>query len=478
MGLDAVTGRFHRLTTGIRKAFKLRSAEIAEREVFFSQRAKRQRKLRFELQLRQTADFYYLIDVVGTCNLRCPSCPVGNYEMQPPAGLMSLDTYRKILDKIKREHPGEQVFIDLYNWGEPGLHKQLGDIIKATKLAGFGVGISSNLNVFPDMRNVVQAGPSYIRVSLSGYFNANYQKTHRKGDINLVKANMHLLRYWLDKAGSDTIVQVGFHIYRSNFPDDFSRMKVLCEELDFIFAPTLAALMPVEKAVAAVDGKDLSADADILENLVVSTSERVKLLEGARPQYPDCQYRQKRTTINFDGTVPLCCATFEREQIIANSFLEIDRQSLQAKKYQHPFCKTCQERSLDMIYTGVEPHRVDEKAVAVLGPEFKQFVDEWNIPLEPLVDYDEQDYSVQAAFDLAMQKSARGETDDSIRMLSSLLKVAPRHGEASFQLGQIHLARGDRAEALRYFELAYRIWPEHQPYSDAFKKIKGEMQID
>lgn len=478
MGLDAVTGHFHRLTTGIRQAFKPRSAEITEQEVFFSRRAKRQRKLRFELQLRQTADFYYLIDVVGTCNLRCPSCPVGNYETQPPAGLMSLDTYRKILDKIKREHPGEQVFIDLYNWGEPGLHKQLGDIIKATKLAGFGVGISSNLNVFPDMRNVVQAGPSYIRVSLSGYFNTNYQKTHRKGDINLVKANMHLLRYWLDKTGSDTIVQVGFHVYRSNFPDDFSRMKALCEELDFIFAPTLAALMPVEKAVAAVDGKDLSADAEILENLVVSTSERVKLLEGARPQYPDCQYRQKRTTINFDGTVPLCCATFEREQIIANSFLDVDRQSLQAKKYQHSFCKTCQERSLDMIYTGVEPHRVDEKAANVLGPEFKQFVDEWNVLLEPVVEYDDQDYSVQAAFDLAMQKSTRGQTDDSIRILSSLLKVAPRHGEAGFQLGQIYLARGNWAEALRYFELAYRIWPEHQPYAQAFNKIKGEMQID
>ena len=229
-----------------------------------------QLRLRRELQQRQTADFYYLIDVVGTCNLRCPSCPVGNYEVLPPQGLMSIEMYCAILDKISREHPGERIFIDLYNWGEPSLHKQLGQIVRLTKERGYGVGISTNLNVFPDMKGVIQASPSYIRVSLSGYFNETYKRTHKRGDINLVKANLYLLRHLIDKFGSDTIVQVGFHVYKSNFPIDFQKMFEFCQELDFIFAPTLAALMPVEKAIKAVDGQELEGDREILDNLVVS----------------------------------------------------------------------------------------------------------------------------------------------------------------------------------------------------------------
>jgi len=68
-----------------------------------------------------TADYYFFIDVVGSCNLRCPSCAVGNMPAIPK-GLMSLEYYEKILEKIKLERPNEKCFIDLYNWGEAVIH--------------------------------------------------------------------------------------------------------------------------------------------------------------------------------------------------------------------------------------------------------------------------------------------------------------------------------------------------------------------
>jgi len=431
-----------------------------------------QLKLRKELQQRQTADFYYLIDIVGSCNLKCPSCPVGNYEDQHSKGLMSLEYYNLILEKIAIEHSGEKVFIDLYNWGEPGLHKHLGEIIKLTHDFGYGVGISSNLNVFADMKAAIRAQPDYIRISLSGYFNEVYQQTHKGGDINLVKANMHLLRHWIDKTKSKTLVQVGFHIYKSNFPQDFSKMRALCDDLGFIFAPTLAALMPVEKAALVVDGKPLPGHDALLDNLVISTGERVALLSEARAKYPDCQYRQKRTTINFDGSVPLCCATFEQEQIIAPDFLEISRSELTARKYAHSFCKKCQSRSLDMVYTGVEPHLVEAKAVNVLGKEYDDFLDEWNVSLDPTVDWQGDEMSVQAAYDKAADYKNSGDNDSAKQLFAALLLAAPSHGEASFQLGALLESEGLYAEALSSYKAAAAVWAYYPRYAEAVERLE------
>ena len=48
--------------------------------------------------------FIYWVEIVGACNLRCPTCPQGNF-LEPefsvgrnPTGFMELALYKKILD--------------------------------------------------------------------------------------------------------------------------------------------------------------------------------------------------------------------------------------------------------------------------------------------------------------------------------------------------------------------------------------------
>ena len=314
----------------------------------------RQVELRSKLSAAQETDYYFLIDVVGTCNLRCPSCAVGNYSQPEAKGLMTVEIYKTVLKKIEQENPNKKIFIHLYNYGEPILHKKLSEIIKITKDFGFGCGISCNLNVFPNMADVIRSAPTYIRISLSGFKNSIYQKNHKQGDINVVKSNMHLIRYYLDKYQVDTIIQVGFHTYKSNFPDDFFRMREMCMDLDFIFAPTLASMSPAEKAILAVDGLPLDEAAQsVQDDLVVSMKRRSELLKIDRTNYSDCQFRKMSTTINFDGSVALCCATYEKPQIISENFLSTSQNELNDRKYLHKFCKSCQSRNLDLHYTGV-----------------------------------------------------------------------------------------------------------------------------
>jgi MoaA/NifB/PqqE/SkfB family radical SAM enzyme len=436
----------------------------------------RQDRLRLVLQRRQAADFYYLVDVVGTCNLRCPSCPVGNYEDQPAKGLMDFGYFEKLVLKAESEHPNERLFFDLYNWGERALHPELPRFVAYLRSRGWGVGLSCNLNVFPKMREVVKAEPSYIRISLSGYTNGVYQQTHRKGDVNRVKANMHLLRHYIDLYRSDVVVQVGYHVYRTNFPDDFLSMRRLCDELGFLFAPTIATLMPVEKAAKAVDGEIAADDRAIADRFVLSIAEWAEAYAPLRGEHKDCQYRSHRTTINFDGSVPLCCATFEPNQIVARDFLEIGHEELQRRKYAHAFCGTCMSRNLDMMYTAATPEAIERRAADVLGPVWHRFLEDWRKPVVPRIDWEGRGLEVQEACDLAAGYTGQGDIEKAAMLYGLITEECPDHGEAACQLGWVEGRRGNIPLALEQFARAARLWPGHAPYEAASGLLLRSLQ--
>ena len=332
-----------------------------------------QHHLRQRLSIVQQAQHFFYIDVVGTCNLRCPSCPVGNAPAVADKGLMSVEKFRQVLAKIRADYPDERLIAELYNWGDPSLHPELPALIRLTREFGMQSGLSSNLNVFPHMREVVKENPGYIRVSLSGYYNDVYQTTHRRGDINAVKAHLYQLRHLLDRYKSTTIVQVGFHVYRSNFPTDFLKMRELCDELQFLFDPVLASFMPAEKAVAAVDDKIAPADRSIIDNLVLSPKRWHELYEAEGIRLDDCQYRKDRTTINFDGTVSLCCAVYDADKIIADDFVSVPVEELRRRKYSQKFCESCMSRSMHQLFTGVPSEGAAKEAASVLGPLLRCF---------------------------------------------------------------------------------------------------------
>ena len=61
--------------------------------------------------------FTYWIEIVGTCNLRCPTCPQGNFldnELsvgRNPTGFMELTLYKQILEKIKADNISDRIEI-------------------------------------------------------------------------------------------------------------------------------------------------------------------------------------------------------------------------------------------------------------------------------------------------------------------------------------------------------------------------------
>lgn len=90
--------------------------------------------------------FHFYNDVVGSCNLRCPSCPVGNSADNVNArGMMSPSTLDRILKKAVSGC--EVTCVNLFNWTEPLLHPRIDEMVSVVKKYRIPCSVSTNLNI-------------------------------------------------------------------------------------------------------------------------------------------------------------------------------------------------------------------------------------------------------------------------------------------------------------------------------------------
>lgn len=295
--------------------------------------------------------FFFNIDVVGTgvCNLRCPSCPVGNSRtVANPTGYMEPDLLDRILTKAKAEVPVSGV--GLFNWTEPLIHPQLADLIRVIHRHGLVSFISSNLNVLRNIDAVMETSPAAFRISVSGFTQEVYGATHRGGNIERVKANMQTLAEVKRKVGAKTRIEVLYHRYLGNLEDELL-MKAFCEGLGFDFLPVWAFMMPLEKVLAfsdptyqqaTVNGEDLA----LIERLALPLTESIEIAKRHRSK--PCILRDEQMTLDFQGNVQLCCTVFDTEQFTVGSYLEMDVASLQRRKDAHD---QCMSKGLHVLFT-------------------------------------------------------------------------------------------------------------------------------
>lgn len=292
--------------------------------------------------------YSYTVDVVGTCNLRCPSCPVGNSPARPK-GFMDTALFGRILAKIRAESPDPNPRLTLYNWGEPLLHPELPRLIAMAHAAGFPVQLSTNLNIRRGLSDVIAAGPEELKISLSGFTPDSYARSHRRGDLTLVLANMREVRRLIDAHGVATRVWIGHHIYRAN-RDQIPAVAALARELGFAHHPIDAFFMPLERLGAYLDGDDSADPGGIIPDLPLNPRARAAALAGQIDPDSDCELRFAQTVINHDGSLALCCSVYDAANMLGANFLDLGHDEIQARRYAHPFCGTCMAKT--MHYAG------------------------------------------------------------------------------------------------------------------------------
>lgn len=275
------------------------------------------------------------IDIVGACNLSCPSCPMGNSENLNFKKAMQLDMFRQIVEKAKRE--GVRA-IFLYNWTEPLVHPKIGEFIEIINAAGMNSGVSTNLNLAKNMEKALLAEPGFFRISLSGFYQETYAKGHVGGDIEVVKQNMITLSEIVQRHGLNTHVEVYYHRYLDNLAEE-ALMREFSERLGFTFSTGYSVMMPLEKALAIVERDPSVTDTDheTLKRLALPPyDDLVNVVQHFHKQA--CTLKDNWLVIDCNGNTVLCCTIFNQSEYQVGKYLDINVDELMKRKDTQKNC--------------------------------------------------------------------------------------------------------------------------------------------
>ncbi|MFH0020179.1 radical SAM protein [Pseudomonas fluorescens] len=304
------------------------------------------------------------IDIVGACNLSCPSCPMGNSENLNFKKAMQLDMFRQIVEKARSE--GVRT-IFLYNWTEPLVHPKIGEFIEIINAAGMASGISTNLNLAKNMEKALLAEPSYFRISLSGFYQQTYKKGHVGGDIEVVKQNMIALHEIKQRLGLSTRVDVYYHRYLDNI-DEEALMREFSERLGFVFTTGYSVMMPLEKTLAIVE-RDPSVTATDYETLKRLALPPYDDLVNVMQQYPKqaCQLKDNWLVIDCNGNTVLCCTIFSQSEYQVGKYLDMPLAELTQRKSTQQncvdMCNRCAKKGLHIYSTFPNQGALEQHAV-------------------------------------------------------------------------------------------------------------------
>lgn len=95
-----------------------------------------------------------------------------------------------------------------------------------------------------------------------------------------------------------------------------------------------------------IGGKASASETDFLINFIVHPLDALALKRKTIDNNLDCELRFNMTTINYNGSVALCCGVYDYQNMLGVNFMDASHDEIQALKYRHPLCKKCYEYGL------------------------------------------------------------------------------------------------------------------------------------
>jgi MoaA/NifB/PqqE/SkfB family radical SAM enzyme len=288
-------------------------------------------------------DFVYknvIMEIVGICNAKCPYCAVNSSFLvkdnnakkfiEPKDFENAIDTLldKNIIDKTS--------IIHLYNWGEPLMHPKINDILKILYQKRIIFTLSTNASAVPDIESDYLSGLLKIKISMSGFSQASYDRIHGFKFHKILKNIDRLINIIDDK----NKIEIFFYVYQFNLKElgsakeYFSNLGVQSTQLlanfnNYVkFQSYVAGTMNIHEATKA--SKEL---------LLYYVDDFIKLSKSYK-----CYTMKNQLILDENLNYVTCCLLPKNHyNYRIGDIKTLSKESLIKLKETQPICKECSE---------------------------------------------------------------------------------------------------------------------------------------
>ena len=253
-----------------------------------------------------------MFEPTNICNLKCPMCPAVSGKRILEKGKLELDNYKNLLDEI-----GPYIFqLQLWNQGEPFVHKDFLEMVRYAKEKGIMTITSTNAHFVGSAEKaeeIVNSGLDQLIISMDGTNQESYEKYRINGDFNLVIYNLKLLAKAKEKLHSRLpLIELQFIVFKHN-QQEIDKIIELAKELH------LNRLSFKSPMVYTAEQADTFLDTKQKDEMYTFAG-----TEAKRKKIPNrCKRLWLNTTVNWNGTVVPCCFDADSDHVFNNVFHKV-----------------------------------------------------------------------------------------------------------------------------------------------------------
>lgn len=305
--------------------------------------------LRWRLSRVLGKPYFLMIEPTNACNLRCPLCPTGRGTLGRKTTFLPLALFQQCIAEL-----GPWLIeVNVSNYGEPMMHRDLPAMIACAKGAGARVSIGCNAHFLNDAsaRELIQSGLDQVYVSFDGVDQETYEKYRVRGDFAKVVEGVKALLTQRKALGrTNPIVELQFLVMRHN-EHQIADFRRVADEL----GADRRIIKPVSFNVADWDDPDTRAT--YAQFFPETDQYRVYRREGdawlwRQPRLAFCTAPWRSLTVLADGSIVPCCRDPRGHYTmgnVADGVLKVwnnarfrsFRKALARNRGQMPICKVC-----------------------------------------------------------------------------------------------------------------------------------------
>jgi radical SAM protein with 4Fe4S-binding SPASM domain len=279
------------------------------------------------------------------CNLSCLECPSGQKQFLRPTGVLSLENFKTIIQKQKRN----LIWLILYFQGEPFLNKEFFKMVAHARSQKIFTSTSTNGHFLTPKKaeETVKSGLDRIIISLDGLDQQTYEQYRVGGNFNQV---MNGIKNLVDARkrlkASNPLIVVQFIVFKFN-ESQISKAKALKSELGVDKVELKTA-----QIYSATDDNKLIPNNSKYTRYSQTTEGLWKI---KKPVPNHCNRMWRAAVVTWDGNVVPCCFDKDAKYVMGNllteSFSEIKntttyknfRNQVFTDRAKIEICKNCSE---------------------------------------------------------------------------------------------------------------------------------------